>query len=182
MKEKIYKIGITGHRDLEPTEIEAYKQKIEKILLKKQEENKDKRIVLCSPLATGADTIFIEVGQKLNFEYEVILPMKKELYAKDFNEEEFKYFESLLNMAIDVRTINLFDGNTNENIKEYGYNRDYQYRAVGRYLANNCDFMLALFNEDTEEVKFGGTADIVIYMNKNKLNYSIILCKRKKKN
>ncbi len=178
-KQKTLKIGITGHRDLLESEIPSYKQQIEDYITKLQNENQDKELVLITPIASGADTIFAQVGIKIGLRYQIVLPFDQDLYEMDFNDEELIEFRNLIKGASKVETIDMFDGNTRENIKEYGYNRDHQYRAVGKYLVSICDYMLALFNQDFTNTKFGGTADIVDFMGKNNKYFYTILCKRK---
>lgn len=179
MKKQKLKVGITGHRDPLESEIPKYSQQMKEYLSKLKKENPDRELILQSPIATGADTIFIRAGIELNLSYDVVLPMDQDLYEIDFNTKELEEFRTLIKGALSITVIPMFDGNNRTNISKYGMERNYQYRAVGRYLSSICNKMVALFDGNMDEIKFGGTGDIVLYMQRNNVNYYCIMCERK---
>ena len=142
---KYYTVGVTGHRDLLQSETKLYKKQI-KEYLSKLSKSTDKPLLLISPLADGVDRLFIKAGTELGLEYEVVLPMPIELYAKDFDENSLVEFNSLLVHAKKYSSIDIVDGKSVEDIKEYGPDRDEQYFAIGKYLAKKCDALVALWD------------------------------------
>lgn len=152
------KIAITGHRDLKEIHIESYKQQIKAYILSIMNKTNGK-IKIITPLADGADRLIAYVSMELGLEFEVLLPMQRELYIQDFDTslEEFIFLES---KASSVSTMPLYWDNTIESISNYGIDRDYQYSEVGRTLAKESDYMIALW-DGIENNKWGGTAHVV---------------------
>lgn len=171
-----YTVGITGHRDLLSSELEIYKRQI-KEYLKDLKNTTKKHILLISPLADGADRVFIDVGRQLNMEYQVVLPMPLHLYSKDFSEASLSEFNSLLIRAKNYSSIDIVDGYSEKDIADYGEARDKQYFAVGRYLADNCNALVALW-DGKDNKKVGGTADVVAYRKSLGKDFFHVKCKR----
>ena len=171
-----YTVGITGHRDLLNSEIKIYKKQIKEYLQDLKNRTK-KRILLVSPLADGADRIFIDVGRQLGMEYQVVLPMPIHLYSKDFSEESLSEFNSLLIRAKNYFSIDIVKGYSEEDIADYGEARDKQYFAIGKYLADKCDALVALWDGKYNQ-KVGGTADVVAYRKSLGKDIFHIKCKR----
>jgi len=151
---KYYTVGITGHRDLLQSKISQYKEHIRNYLLELSK-SVDKSLLLISPLADGADRLFIEAGQELDLKYEVILPMPQKYSA-----------------------IDIVNGKNIDDIKEYGPDRDEQYFAIGKYLAQKCDALVALWDGAYNQ-KVGGTADVIKYRKNIGKDFFHIVCKRK---
>ena len=160
MKNKPYIVGITGHRYLKESCISHYQNKVFELLQELQKKHKD--IVVYSPLADGADRLVINEAEKLNIPYIAILPMPKESYMMDFNETSKKDFDSLLNSASEVITLPLCNGSTLQDIATYSKKRDAQYEAVGYYIANSVNALIALWDGKQIELR-GGTGEIVDY-------------------
>ncbi len=78
---RYYKIGISGHRDLLPSQKEENSLILKGHLLKLQREYPKRELLILSPLADGADRLIVEVAQKLEIKYDAILPMPKALSA-----------------------------------------------------------------------------------------------------
>lgn len=173
---KYYTVAVTGHRDLLEDEIEQYKREI-KNYLTGLKSVVNKPILLVSPIADGADRLFIEVGSELGFQYEVIIPMPVHLYTKDFSESSLVEFNSLLIHAKQYGSIDIVDGKTENDISEYGEARDQQYFAVGKFLAENCDELVALWDGEYNQ-KVGGTADVVTYRKELGKDFYHVECKR----
>jgi hypothetical protein len=174
--DKVY-VGISGHRDLKKDKISEYKKELIDILKDIKNSHKDKEIILISPLADGADRLFIYAGMKLGLRYDVLLPMPLKLYEKDFNDNSKNEFYKLYFGARDIKEAKLCDTCTNENISDYNNYRSLQYQKMGRELVDKCDTMIFMFN-GVQNNLIGGTADILSYAkNKNK-NIKIIHCQR----
>lgn len=179
---KTFKIGISGLRDLKKDEILLYMDKIEEVLRKIMKENKNKHIIAISPLAQGADQIFIRVAKDIfGLRYEVILPMDEELYKKDFTHPNIlSEFNILSYLADSVKTIPLCEGNTKENIAVYGKHRDLQYKQVGLDVVDESDIMIFLY-DGIDNGKTGATTDILKYAKSKNKPFYIIDCKRENK-
>lgn len=168
-------VGITGHRDIRVDKLEEYKEEI-KAILQEIKTKTEKKLLLVSPLADGADRLFIDAGKELGFEYIVVLPMPINIYAKDFSAQSLVDFNGYLVEALRYEVIELVEGNTLSSISSYGFKRDLQYQAVGR-LITECSDMIALW-DGIENNKMGGTADIVSYRKAQNKTFHHILCQR----
>ncbi len=159
-----FTVGVTGHRDVLVTDrlkkdIDIFFQNI----LKEYDE-----ITLLSPLAEGADMLVshIFLSQKIlgkELILNVCLPFDEETYSKRFTSSQKKDFSSLLSEA--------------NRVFEVPKNHDNPYVNVGRYLVNNSDILLSLW-DGTQNHKAGGTADVVAYAKKKNHNIYHILCQR----
>ncbi len=175
--ENLYRIGITGHRDLLPTQKEENIQILKGYLLKCQREHPDRELIVLTPLADGADRLIVEVASMLGIAYEVILPMPKEIYKEDFFGDSAFEFERLLCGARSVSEIGLYAGNTTELIQKSNIHRSFQYRQVGRRIVEMSDEMIVM-SDGVVNHKIGGTEDIANYaVQHDKITYRI-LCQR----
>ena len=113
-------------------------------------------------MAEGADRFLVYVAGMLGISYEVVLPMAKSLYMKDFSKHSKLEFEKLLKEAKSVCVIELYAGNTNRLIKENSTYRSFQYRQVGREIVDSCDEMI-IMSDGIKNQKMGGTEDIAGY-------------------
>ena len=146
MSEKI--IGVTGHRIL--PKLSQTRLSVREIIsdLVQQLE----RLVLISPLAEGADRLVAtEVLKFPNTSLHVVLPLEIDDYRKDFaSPASLAEFQNLLEQADQIKVLPSVD------------NRNLAYEAVGRYVVDHCDLLLALW-DGHEAHKQGGTAEIVAY-------------------
>ena len=161
--QNIYRIGISGHRDLKSDNIAQYQRQIEKFLEEQKQSYYDKEIRVVSPLADGADRLMVKAAQNTGLEYEVYLPMPKELYVMDFDTTSLPEFEQMLEGAKIIQTTPFCPGCNLQNISFYGIWRDRQYQYMGFTLVDKTDKMLFLFDGDSDTLKIGGTADILAY-------------------
>lgn len=154
-------IGVTGHRTLEDEAraaagVREALQAVGKALPKL----KHTPVVfsVLSPLAEGADRIVArEAVQAKSAELEVVLPLEKDDYLKDFESAASKAdFERMLSAA--ARTTTLPPAPT----------RNEAYERVGRYVVDRCDALIALWNGQPAAGR-GGTAEIVAYARKKKI-------------
>jgi len=160
-------IGVTGHRDLKEECLEDYSQQISKLLFDLKQQYTD--MIIYSPLSDGADRLVVKEGIKLNIPFAAILPMQKEKYIMDFDETSLKEFNQLLCKAYKTITIPLHKGSTNDLISSYSLQRDYQYEDCGRYVADRCDSLIALWDGKYIGLK-GGTGEVVKYYLRMKNN------------
>ncbi len=154
-------VGITGHRDLCKDEIGVLSQKIREVFQLLRKAYPDTPLLLLTPLAEGADRLAANVAIAEKIEYIVPLPLPQAEYLKDFATPELKAeFHKLLGMAKDHFELPILEGNTAENIADYGPHRDRQYALVGAYIARHCHILIALW-DGKELNKVGGTSQVV---------------------
>jgi len=170
-------IGVTGHRDLQEECLSNYEKQVHDLLviLKREHSN----VVIYSSLSYGADRLVVQEGIKLNIPFTVVLPMPKDKYILDFNNESLVEFESLLSKAKEVITIALHNGITLNGISSYSKQRDIQYEACGHYIADNCNNLFALWDGKYIGLT-GGTGEIVKhYLKAESKNLHHIIVARK---
>lgn len=141
-------IGITGHRWIEETrEIRAA---IDRVIERILQTYPDHMLLILSPLAQGADRIVAKrllhhQGTKLT----ATLPMPIEKYLMDFPSDESKIeFHHLLDQAEEIIEL------------PHRTSRDEAYLAVGRYVLDHCDLLIAVWDGQVAK-GVGGTGEIV---------------------
>jgi len=181
------RLGVTGHRVLQDEEI--LKEKVRDVLNKRIydlfDEDSKRRIRSCvntpvrfsilTPLAEGADRLVTkEVLKFPDSRIEVVLPLTKEDYLEDFETEESRTeFEELFKKA--RRPITLKESSLKGQYSGGDPNeaRRQAYEDVGRYVVDECDVLIALWDGQNSRGK-GGTAEIIQYA-KNKQRPVIII-------
>ena len=181
-------IAVSGHRNIDPQSLAPIREKVEQWFLKigyfwqkkqgfRPGETSCAPILVFDGMATGADTLIAEVLLKikkerpdLNFQLIATLPMPKNLYINDFTQEsELETFNNLCNEADYIIELPLVPENlpqTDEH-SEYGLTEEQrmaQYEQLGKALASNSMFLLALWDGDlgvNGVPNAGGTADVV---------------------
>lgn len=153
-------IGVTGHRKLSVTlELtKAIRSAIEQIRQMSPSLSATPiGLAILTPLADGADRLVAQEVLKVSGSMlEVVLPMNKDDYLQDFETEQSKKeFEDLLSRATSIRRP-VFKGSRSET-----------YEQVGRYVVDQCDVLIALWDGKQAEGQ-GGTADIVHYARQNR--------------
>jgi hypothetical protein len=172
-----FKIGISGHRDIKYKDRDTYLYKIKKHLNYFIDKYPRKEILAVSPLADGSDRLFIQAAIEIGLRYEVILPMKPNLYEKDFDDNSYREFNKMLLNARMYKVIPLYNNVSEQAITYYGKDRNLQYREVGYQIIRETDFMLFLW-DGKKSTKVGGTFDILNFAKNNNVKYQIIYCDR----
>jgi hypothetical protein len=153
-------IGVTGHRKLRNEHFIA--KQVHKISVKIKEtipglENSPVEFRILSPLAEGADRLVArELLKVTGSQLQVVLPLEKDEYLKDFAPGESREeFNLLLESAASI-------------IQPVSDSkRPDAYMAVGRYIVDHCDVLIAIWDGHTANGK-GGTSDIVDYAREKK--------------
>ena len=140
------KVGITGHRDLKDHD-QAELEKNIRSALKELKRGSGRPVLLCS-IASGADQLCAQIGLELG--YELICPLPFAEYRNDFYGGEQNKYDMLLQKA--SRSL----------IVSSSLNRDGAYLAAGKYIAENCDALLAVWDGKPQQ-SICGTAAIVSY-------------------
>jgi hypothetical protein len=153
-------IGVSGHRKLRNER--ALAKQVQKIVIKIKEtipelKNIPVEFRILSPLAEGADRLVTrELLKVTGSQLQVVLPLDKDEYLKDFaHGESREEFNILLESATSVIQ-------PVSNPK-----RPKAYMAVGRYIVDHCDVLIAIWDGNTANGK-GGTADVVDYAREKK--------------
>lgn len=149
-------IGVTGHRNLESSplltnSIQTAIEKAKQMVLPPLQFTPPVLTIL-SPLAEGADRLVVrEVLKYPEAELEVILPLEKNDYLQDFETAESKAeVEELISLARSVRVLPPKNSRTEA------------YEQVGRYIVDQCEVLIALWNGKQASGQ-GGTQEIVDY-------------------
>jgi hypothetical protein len=178
-------IGVTGHRDLIPEQVNDIKRHIKETIEDQLDKYPNTPVVVLSPLAEGGDTVVaeavIELKNSANYKDRIQLfaplPLKEDLYKQDFNGKALDEFENLLKQADKVYEL---DAHLNwENADElklslktdlnYSDERNAQYVQVGAYVAKHSNILIAIW-DGIPLTDPGGTAQIVEYIRGNPIN------------
>lgn len=143
------KVGITGHRQLDNPKMVKIELNNTIQYFFSQSEN----MVGYTQLATGADTLFAQVLIDNNIPYIVILPVPKDVYIKDFSDEEKKFFEKYIKKASSIHIIKK---------SEKELISDQNYREAGIYIVDKSDVIVGVWDGEKTD-KIGGTYDILSY-------------------
>jgi len=154
-------IGVSGHRDLRPQDLEKLQAKVRKILTELRKQYPSTPFILLSPLAEGADSLVARIALEPGIDAKLVvpIPMLIKLYEKDFqSSESLKIFYQLLqhkSLSFEIPMLS-----TEEEIAHQGKERNRQYEEVGKYIAHESQILIALWDGSLSE-KVGGTAEVV---------------------
>lgn len=172
------KIGVTGHRYLN-NEIDLKKQilkvlsiEVPKLFINNSSYIDSSYLCILTPLAEGADRLVAESILEYNDRsyLEAVLPLPLQHYKKTFNNPDDPRFVNLLNKAKSLKQIRNEPKSISniENLSETDFttnNNSFLNKAfeeAGRYIANNCDVLIALWDGKRSNL-MGGTSEIVEY-------------------
>jgi hypothetical protein len=109
----------------------------------------ERDFVVVSSLAEGSDRIVSEAGLAAGFRLEVVLPLNRSEYARDFETEASRQeFEQLLTRASDIFEVG---GAPDE--------RPRAYEAAGLFMLANVDVLIAIW-DGKPAAGIGGTEEI----------------------
>jgi hypothetical protein len=154
-------IGVTGHRDLVPSEVPRIRELVADLFRKLRERFPDRPLQILSPLAEGADRLVAEVALELGVRVAVPMPMPKDLYMLDFaTEESREEFERLCASADAIYELPIATGATADRLLKAGPQRDRQYAQLGVFLCAHSHMLLAVW-DGKPSTEVGGTAQVV---------------------
>jgi len=161
-KEIYFRIGVTGHRDVLPEDVEGAREKSRELLSTIKSAMPTTRISVISGLAEGADRIFAEEALALNISVEAVLPMPLQYYKKDFDEASLAELHRILGKEA-VRRIELpltpgLDADDN-NWPEGA--RNTLYANLSDDLRRRSNLLVALWDGNYKNLT-GGTDDTVV--------------------
>jgi hypothetical protein len=155
-------IGIAGHIDLRENDRLALEASVQEILLTLHKEYSETPLILVSALAEGADRLAAKaaLSSHLGVRLIVPIPMPVDLYELDFDTASRKEFRALLDQAEAWFELPLAVNNTRETIAKHGPHRDLQYEALGKFIARQSQYLIALWDGVNSDRR-GGTASVV---------------------
>jgi hypothetical protein len=167
-------IGVTGHRDLREEDIADLEAAVAGVFVRLRRDYLGRRsktpIVVLSALAEGADQLVARVAVAHGDEVIAPLPLPIAEYRQDFEHgikpDAAARFDEWLASGLKTPIMPFVGDATSASIDDPA-RRAEQYRAVGLFIARHCDVLIALWDGiaelqgGTEELKDGGTADIV---------------------
>ena len=162
-------IGVTGHRDLREEDVARLEAEVAGIIagLRRDylKDDRETPIIVLSALAEGADRLVARVALAHGARLIAPLPLPREEYRRDFepglkpgNAAEF---DELLAQAIAAPVVPFAHGNSLEAVRTTPAQRAQQYRAVGLFIAQHCNILIAIWDGDESNMAVGGTAEVV---------------------
>ena len=148
-------VGITGHRDVDPSDLNSAHAAVTEFLTTLQAHLPDTEIIVMSGLADGADRIAVRAALELDMPVRAVLPMQQSDYVSDFSSISVEEFRELLATA-GVDTTELATIRTGDEI-----DRDACYRQLTDCLIRKSNILLALW-DGVDGGLTGGTSDTVL--------------------
>jgi hypothetical protein len=156
-------VGLTGHRDLREADRLALEEQVRSVFRMLQRRFPSTPLVALSALAEGADRVAARAALEAGARLVVPLPMPRALYEADFTApSSLEEFSTLLARAEHWFELPLVEGTDETSVRAPGEARDRQYAALGAYLAEHSQILLALWDGVPSE-RLGGTAQTVAF-------------------
>jgi hypothetical protein len=163
-------IGVTGHRDLRDEDVPQLEREVAAILARLRRDylhgDDETPIIVLSALAEGADRLVARVALRHGARLIAPLPMPIDEYRRDFEPGlkpgNVAEFEELFEQAIAAPVMPL-QGRSLELIAKDGRQRAEQYRAVGIFITQHCNALLALWDGNEGKIAAGGSAEVVTF-------------------
>jgi len=161
-------IGVTGHRDLREQDLPELERQVAAVMADLQHDYLghlgETPIIVLSSLAEGADRLVARVALAQGARLVAPLPMPLDEYRRDFEPGlkpgNMAEFDQLLAQAVAAPVMPFEPGNSLEAVRADGGKRGEQYRAVGLFIAQHCNVLVALWDGDDTNVSAGGTAEV----------------------
>ena len=161
-------IGVTGHRDLCPEEVEPIKERIRLFFEEMQAAFPHLPLMIMTPLAEGADRIAAEVAHELDIPTVVLLPMPEHLYERDFEGDSLVEFQAMRELGECIE-LPLLPELEEADLTAPGVGRDYQYAQLGAYLAAHSHILLAVWDGKASNAP-GGTGHVIRFHQHDVIN------------
>jgi hypothetical protein len=164
-------IGVTGHRDLRDQDIPALEREVAAIISGLRHDylhgDNETPLIVLSSLAEGADRLAARVALAHGARLIAPMPMPIEEYRRDFepglragNAAEF---DALLTQAVAAPVVPFTPGNSLDAVRTDAAKREAQYRAVGLFIAQHANVLIALWDGNGGAMAPGGTAEVVAF-------------------
>jgi hypothetical protein len=164
-------IGTTGHRDLRPQDVPVLEREVGAIIDRLRSdslgEDNETPIVLISALAEGADRLVARVALAMGVKLIAPLPLPIAEYRRDFepglSPDAAAEFDQLLSEASAAPVMSFTAGNSLDAVRTDSDKRAEQYRAVGLFIVQHCDVLIALWDGNEHDMAVGGTGEVVTF-------------------
>jgi hypothetical protein len=162
-------IGVTGHRDLRAQDLPKLEAEVARIIaqlrLNYLDVDGETPIIVLSALAEGADRLVARVALRQGARLIAPMPMPPEEYRRDFDPGltpgNAAEFDELLAHAVAAPVVPFTHGNSLEAVRSDRKKRAEQYRAVGLFIAQHSNVLIAIWDGDDSNMAIGGTAEVV---------------------
>src|SRR6202163_943773 len=162
-------IGVTGHRDLREEDVARLEAEVATIIARLRhdylEDDAETPIIVLSALAEGADRLVARVALAQGARLIAPLPMPRQEYRRDFepglkpgNAAEF---DELLAHANAAPVVHFTRGNSLEGVRGKSRKSAEQYRAVGLFITQHSNILIAIWDGHESNMAIGGTAEVV---------------------
>jgi hypothetical protein len=164
-------IGVTGHRDLRPQDVPLLEREVGAIITRLRRdyigEDGETPLILISALAEGADCVVARVALELGVRLIAPLPMPVTEYRRDFEPGltpgAVAEFDRLLAQSSATPVMSFTAGNSLEAVRLDENKRAEQYRAVGLFIVQHSDVLIALWDGNENDKAAGGTGEVVTF-------------------
>ena len=155
-------VGVSGHRDLHPDDVEQLRRVLAEFLQQLRGHLPDSELRVMAGMATGADLLVVQTALELGIGVDAMLPMGLEQYAADFDPDSFAVLERLLAHP-QVRCLELpLSARAEEGARANGVSgRDACYAVLTQTLTRGCSLLIALWDGESSLLP-AGTADTVL--------------------
>ncbi|MGH8089949.1 MAG: hypothetical protein ACREO6_00670 [Rudaea sp.] len=155
-------IGVTSHRNLVASEVEAIRQGVRAFLARMRHEYPHMPLVVVSALAEGGDQLVAEEALAAGARLIAPLPLTRAQYAEDFTDAVARRrFDALCDAAQVIELPQLMNGAVHAPAPT-GHERDRHYAQSGVFVSDHCHILLAIWDGKPSAL-LGGTAQIVRY-------------------
>jgi len=156
------RIGVTGHRDLDPADVDHLRKTVEGLLGQLRQRLPGIHVELVSGMADGADRIAAEAALAVGMNVHALLPMPLDMYLDDFDEASQRHLRALLaDPRVQTTELELPLGIDREQASVHGWARDALYVALAERLREGTSILLAMWDGEDRGLP-GGTGDTVL--------------------
>lgn len=150
-------IGVTGHRDLIPTDVPKLREIVKAELQTLQNSYPHSTLMMLNSLAEGADQLCADVGLEMKIPLIAALPLQPDEYRHDFSDQALITFNRQCAEAFDLFVVQATEG-------PLAVTREFSYRQAGIYVASHSHVLLALWDGHPATPDGCGTAEAVDFI------------------
>jgi len=156
------RIGVTGHRNLDPADIDHLRQTVEGLFVRLRERLPGIHVELVTGMADGADRLAAEAALAAGMQVHALLPMPLDMYLTDFDAASQAHLQALLSESrVQTTVLELPLGIDRDSASVPGWARDALYVALAERLREGTSILLALWDGEDRGLP-GGTGDTVL--------------------
>lgn len=144
-----YQVAVTGHRVLGSTEQQGRLAEQLRVFFQRLKAEQRLEVVALSGMAAGADLLFAEVALEQELPLEAVLA-HQQITATFAADNERAHYQRLMHQCRCIHQL------------PFRYATTGAYMALGYWLVDHCDVLLALW-DGQPAAGLGGTGDVVAY-------------------